>query len=97
MNTVLDLLKTLRACALEEGLVMAIEYHEEDSYLTRFANSAISLRISRRGRPLRQRSYTLSRSSSVNDLPPKINASSAYTTAWAYFCVQYLYKGVTGN
>ncbi|MEA4958541.1 MAG: metallopeptidase TldD-related protein [Anaerolineaceae bacterium] len=46
MNTVLDLLKTLRACALEEGLVMAIEYHEEDSYLTRFANSAISLNTS---------------------------------------------------
>lgn len=40
---IIELLKTLRAYALQKGLQVAIEYHEEESALTRFANSAISL------------------------------------------------------
>ena len=40
---VIALLKELRAYALEKSLRAAIYYHEEDSYLMRFANSAISL------------------------------------------------------
>lgn len=42
-NQVIDLLKQLRQAALERGLKALITYHEEDSYLMRFANSAISL------------------------------------------------------
>ena len=40
---ILDLLHTLRAYALQKGLTALIEYHEEESALMRFANSAISL------------------------------------------------------
>lgn len=40
---VLDTLKALRAYALEKGYEISLFYHEEDSYLMRFANSAISL------------------------------------------------------
>ena len=43
MNQVIQLLKTLREAALERNLKAFISYHEEDSYLMRFANSAISL------------------------------------------------------
>ena len=43
MNQVIELLKTLREAALERNLKAFISYHEEDSYLMRFANSAISL------------------------------------------------------
>jgi len=42
-QSVIALLKELRAYALEKSLRAAIYYHEEDSYLMRFANSAISL------------------------------------------------------
>ena len=42
-NQVIDLLKHLRQAALARGLKALITYHEEDSYLMRFANSAISL------------------------------------------------------
>lgn len=42
-NQVIDLLKQLRQAALERKLKVLIDYHEEDSYLMRFANSAISL------------------------------------------------------
>ena len=40
---IIDLLKKLRHEALARGLKAMIYYHEEDSYLMRFANSAISL------------------------------------------------------
>lgn len=40
---ILDLLKKLRQAALDRGLKALVHYHEEDSYLMRFANSAISL------------------------------------------------------
>lgn len=40
---VIDLLQKLRQSALNKGLQALISYHEEDSYLMRFANSAISL------------------------------------------------------
>lgn len=40
---ILSTLRELRAYAVEKGYEMAITYHEEDSYLMRFANSAISL------------------------------------------------------
>lgn len=40
---ILQTLQDLRAYALENGYVVDIFYHEEDSYLMRFANSAISL------------------------------------------------------
>lgn len=43
---VLDLLKTLREYAQSRGLQLAIFYHEEESALMRFANSAISLNTS---------------------------------------------------
>lgn len=43
MNQVINLLKQLRQAAVEKGLKALITYHEEDSYLMRFANSAISL------------------------------------------------------
>ena len=43
MNQVIELLKQLRQAAVEKGLKALITYHEEDSYLMRFANSAISL------------------------------------------------------
>jgi len=42
-NQVIDLLQKLRQSALNKGLQALISYHEEDSYLMRFANSAISL------------------------------------------------------
>ncbi|HOE34216.1 MAG TPA: metallopeptidase TldD-related protein [Anaerolineaceae bacterium] len=42
-HNVIALLKELRAYALQKGLQAAIYYHEEESYLMRFANSAISL------------------------------------------------------
>lgn len=42
-NQVIDLLKQLRQAALARNLKALISYHEEDSYLMRFANSAISL------------------------------------------------------
>src|SRR5450830_830738 len=43
---VLDLLKTLREYAQRKGLQLVIFYHEEESALMRFANSAISLNTS---------------------------------------------------
>jgi predicted Zn-dependent protease len=42
-KNVISLLKELRTYALQKGLQVAIFYHEEDSYLMRFANSSISL------------------------------------------------------
>jgi len=42
-DRILDTLRTLRQYALDKGYEVAIYYHEEDSYLMRFANSAISL------------------------------------------------------
>ena len=42
-NKVINLLQQLRKAALERNLQALISYHEEDSYLMRFANSAISL------------------------------------------------------
>ncbi len=42
-NQVIDLLHQLRQAALKRDLQALISYHEEDSYLMRFANSAISL------------------------------------------------------
>jgi len=42
-HNVIALLKELRAYALVKGIQAAIFYHEEESYLMRFANSAISL------------------------------------------------------
>ncbi len=42
-SKVTTLLKTLRAYAIEKGIRLAIDFHQEDSYLMRFANSAISL------------------------------------------------------
>ena len=42
-NQVIDLLKQLRQAAIARKLKVLIDYHEEDSYLMRFANSAISL------------------------------------------------------
>lgn len=40
---VIALLKKLRQAAIDRGLKALLQYHEEDSYLMRFANSAISL------------------------------------------------------
>lgn len=40
---ILSTLRELRAYAVEKGYEMVLYYHEEDSYLMRFANSAISL------------------------------------------------------
>jgi predicted Zn-dependent protease len=42
-DQILHTLKTLREYALEKEAEVAFFYHEEDSYLMRFANSAISL------------------------------------------------------
>ena len=42
-NQVIDLLHQLRQAALKRDLKALISYHEEDSYLMRLANSAISL------------------------------------------------------
>ncbi|MGV7977182.1 MAG: metallopeptidase TldD-related protein [Anaerolineaceae bacterium] len=42
-HNVIALLQELRAYALGKGIQAAIFYHEEESYLMRFANSAISL------------------------------------------------------
>jgi predicted Zn-dependent protease len=40
---ILGILNELRSYALDKGYEVALSYHEEDSYLMRFANSAISL------------------------------------------------------
>ncbi len=40
---ILETLRNLRQYALDKGCEVVIYYHEEDSYLMRFANSAISL------------------------------------------------------
>jgi predicted Zn-dependent protease len=49
---ILDTLQALRRYALEKatprGLAIGLQYHEEDSYLMRFANSAISLNTNER-------------------------------------------------
>lgn len=42
-DRILQTLKDLRAYALNKGYEITLAYHEEDSYLMRFANSAISL------------------------------------------------------
>jgi hypothetical protein len=42
-DKILDTLRTLRQYALDKGYEVSIYYHEEDSYLMRFANTAISL------------------------------------------------------
>ena len=42
-DRIIETLRTLRRYALDKGYEVAIYYHEEDSYLMRFANSAISL------------------------------------------------------
>ena len=42
-NQILQTLQNLRAYALKKGVEATFFYHEEDSYLMRFANSAISL------------------------------------------------------
>ena len=42
-DRVLETLRDLRAYALDRGVEATFLYHEEDSYLMRFANSAISL------------------------------------------------------
>jgi predicted Zn-dependent protease len=42
-DKIIETLRTLRQYALDKGYEVAIVYHEEDSYLMRFANSAISL------------------------------------------------------
>ena len=42
-DRILQTLRDLRAYALEKGCEISLFYHEEDSYLMRFANSAISL------------------------------------------------------
>ena len=42
-DKILKTLKELRQYALQKGYEVSILYHEEDSYLMRFANSAISL------------------------------------------------------
>ncbi len=45
---ILDTLRDLRAYALKKGVEASFLYHEEDSYLMRFANSAISLNTNER-------------------------------------------------
>ena len=47
-SKVIELLKTLRDYAISKGIRLAIDYHQEDSYLMRFANSAISLNTNER-------------------------------------------------
>jgi len=42
-DNILHLLQTLRAYAVEKGYLVSVIYHEEDSSLMRFANSAVSL------------------------------------------------------
>lgn len=42
-DKIINTLKELRAYALQKGYEITLDYHEEDSYLMRFANSAISL------------------------------------------------------
>lgn len=42
-DKIIETLRTLRQYAVDRGYEVAIVYHEEDSYLMRFANSAISL------------------------------------------------------
>ncbi len=42
-DKIIQTLKQLRAYALEKGYEVSVFYHEEDSHLMRFANSAISL------------------------------------------------------
>jgi predicted Zn-dependent protease len=43
MERILQTLQELRKYALDKGYELAVFYHEEDSYLMRFANSSISL------------------------------------------------------
>ena len=43
MERILQTLRDLRKYALDKGYEVALFYHEEDSYLMRFANSSISL------------------------------------------------------
>ena len=43
IERILQTLKDLRKYALEKGYEITLRYHEEDSYLMRFANSSISL------------------------------------------------------
>ena len=43
MERILQTLKNLRKYALDKGYEVTLFYHEEDSYLMRFANSSISL------------------------------------------------------
>lgn len=47
-DQILQTLRDLRAYALKKGVETAFFYHEEDSYLMRFANSAISLNTNER-------------------------------------------------
>jgi len=42
-DRILQTLQALRAYALAKGKEVVLDYNEEDSYLMRFANSAISL------------------------------------------------------
>ena len=42
-DRILQTLRDLRAYALAKGVEVTLDYHEEDSFLMRFANSAISL------------------------------------------------------
>jgi PmbA protein len=47
-DRILETLRELRAYAVEKGVEAAIFYHEENSHLMRFANSAISLNTNER-------------------------------------------------
>ena len=55
---ILQTLKDLRAYALTQEVEVALLYHEEDSYLIRFANSAISLNTNERLIRLEINAYT---------------------------------------
>lgn len=48
MNEIIQTLTNLREYALAQGYEVTLLYHEEDSYLMRFANSAISLNTNER-------------------------------------------------
>lgn len=54
---VVSLLKNLRAYALKKKINLVASYHEEDSYLMRFANSAISLNTNEHLARLELRAY----------------------------------------
>lgn len=45
-NQIIETLNLLRVYSLKKGVEISLYYHEEDSYLMRFANSAISLNTS---------------------------------------------------